>query len=70
MEPHAMYLKKKKKTMDKNSTDVIHNITLQVDSWSGRSLPLWSIVLFFLFFGATKFTLLIIIMLVFIIHVV
>ena len=35
-----MYLKKKKKTMDKNSTDVIHNITLQVDSWSGRSLPL------------------------------
>ena len=39
-----MYVKKKinnkKKSMDKSLTDVIHNITLQVDSWSGRSLPL------------------------------
>ena len=37
-----MYVKKKKRktTMDKSPTDIIHNITLQVDSWSGRSLPL------------------------------
>lgn len=43
MEPHAVYVKKKnnkKKTVDKSLTDVIHNITFQVDSWSGRSLPL------------------------------
>ena len=32
--------KKKKKTVDKSLTDIIHNIRLQVDSWSGRSLPL------------------------------
>ena len=36
-----MYVKtKNKKTMDKSLTEVIHNITLQVDSWSGKSLPL------------------------------